>query len=357
MSVIRSAVPKRVLQSGFLNSDAALRAKERWLKRPGIRRVLAKILQNWRSNSASSSVHFEVAHLRHADDLRALSQAIKIEQDIYRPTGYGLAIMVVLSVEGGKRFAGVCARAYEILRKVYLAAPDRPVIAGRALKEQLGIDDAELKRVALILADFSVATLSTEADPQMHVYHSIRDKADIWAVLDSNLMMFAQPTYPSLGEMNPFAAFGQPGDRAYGVVGICPEALDDCVKAHERLLRDPPGAITSARSMLESAVKWIHHQYGSAPSKDGSTGRRLKDCLKLMDMEDGDFEKPGVKLMITGMETAVNGLDSARNVMSDGHGKSPIAPLANTRISQLVVSLATSVTQFLLSTYESRQRP
>lgn len=338
-----------------------MRAKEKLEYSKSHANILGKVLSNWQSSNPISRANFEVKHLRYCKELESLSQTIKVEGSIYRPTGYGLAVMVVLSVPGSRKFASYCAKAYELLRQVYLKNPENPSIESSVFRERLGLDEALSAQVLCVLSDISAGNQATgAAAPHIYASPSIRDRADIWAVFQVMISSYARPL-SSMHSMAPFftsTAVFNPSDVSHSVIGMCPEAQDDWQKAHERLLRDPAGAITSARSMLESAIKWIHHQkQAEPPSKDGSTGRRLKDCLKLLDGADNDFDKPGIKPMVLGMESAVNGLDSARNAMSDGHGKSPDTPSANPRIARLVVSLATNVTTFLLATFESRQRP
>ncbi|MEM4987236.1 abortive infection family protein [Collimonas sp. H4R21] len=344
-----------------MRSSAVTRAKETWEYSKNHANILTKMLKNWQSLTPVSVSRFDVLHLRYREEIYSLSQIMKVEGPIYRPTGYGLGVMLLLSVPGSMKFASLCAKAYHFLRCVYLKNPEKPSIQLSEFRQHLAIEDALSEQVLYILSDINVCNQPTEGEnPPVYVSASIRDNADIWAVLEIIVPTYARQRLLPHGTppfSSPNASF-MPTDFSHNVIGMCPGALGDLQKAHDRLLHDPAGAITSARSMLESAIKWIHHQkQEEQPSKDASTGRRLKDCLKLLGGAENDFDKPGIRIMVSGMETAVNGLDAARNAMSDGHGKSPDAPPANPRIARLVVGLATTVTTFLLATYESRQRP
>lgn len=357
----RPIPPKPLTRSGYLSSDAVLRAKEQGGFSKSHSAVLSKVLRNWMSLSPQSVATFEAAHLRFRNEIDSLSQAITRDGKIYRPTGYGLALMVALSIDGSTRFALDCAKTYAMLRMVYLKNPEHPEIASSDLQQELGLDDSRFEKVLQILSDIGAGHQTTgDAPRRVFAAQSIRDNADIWAVFEMMMSSYAKPASMTGGWDWPPVShlMNSPLHEVPSIISMCPSALEDWKKAHERLMRDPAGAITSARSMLESTIKWIHHQKQvPPPSNDGSTGRKLKECFRLLGGEDNDFEKPGIKLMVSGMETAANGLDFARNAMGDGHGKAPDAPPANSRIARLAVSMATAVTTFLLATYESRQRP
>lgn len=358
----KRAPHKSLTRTGFMNSEAVVHAKETWAYTKRHASLLSKIWRNWVSDAPISSARFDTTHIQYDEELGRLKQhAVTIDGSIYRPSGYGLALMVMLSVPGSASFVSACARAYAVLRGVYFKNPEEPWIALSEFRERLGLDDFGARRILLILNDISACSQAgTDAAARISISPTIRDKADIWGVFERIVSGYTLPISLGYGAA-PFsglnAAF-HTAEAMYGVIGMCPRALEDCQKAHERLISDPSGAITSARAMLESAIKWIHHQRKiEPPLPTVSSARRLKDCLKLLGGEDNDFERPGVKPMVFGLEAAVNGLDEARNAMSDGHGKSPDAPEVSHRVARLIVELATTVTTFLLATYESRQRP
>jgi hypothetical protein len=253
---------------------------------------------------------------------------------------------------------------HTFLRKKYFEKPEEPWVVLPEFEKVLDSDHVMARRVILLLNDMTVCGgYGSEYGSRVTIYPSVRSKGDIWRAFENLVVGYAQPLSTIFGTTNPLIAqdttgFSNLDAGGSGVIAMCPAAYDEWKKAHERLLPDPSGAITSARSMLEAAIKWIHHERQvPPPSKDGSTGKRLKECLKLLDDNNGDFEKPGVRQMVTGMETAINSLDTARNAMGDGHGKPPGAPEAGPRVARLIVSLAAAATSFLLATYESRQRP
>ncbi|MES2758099.1 MAG: abortive infection family protein [Pseudomonadota bacterium] len=322
--------------------------------------VLEKILKNWLSAKPVERAEFDVDSLRHGAALSSLyGRAAKIVCEIYQPTGYGIALMAARSVPGSALIASKCAKAYDFLRKTYIKCPSAPFVQASVLSECLELDNPRFSRALEILEDMSICSRTGNDGSRIAIHASIKDKADIWAVFENLIAVYSSQN----SSRNGYGMFQESNtaltaDISYATIAMCPAALDDWQKMNDRLLADPAGAMTSSRSMLESAIKWIHHQRQvDPPSNTASSGRRLKDCLKLLGGAENDFEKPGMRVMLAGMETAMQGLDEARNGMSDGHGRSPTGPQANPRIARVVVGLATTVTVFLLATYESRLRP
>lgn len=358
----RSELRKPLGREGYRNSSEVASAIEKGGYGKVHANLLTKVLANWMSAEPVRAASFDAKYHRYEEALdRLKSNAIKDDGGVHRLSAYGLALMVWLSAPGVSKLASACSKAYDFLRKKYFEKPEDPWIVISEFETALNLDSATSRRVILLLNDMTVCSADgSEYGSRVSIYQNVCSKGDIWRAFESLVMVHAIPISTVFGT-NPLtaleAAFGSAG-MVHDVIAMCPNAHDEWKKAQERLMPDPSGAITSARSMVEAAIKWIHHERRAAPpSKDGSTGKRLKECLKLLDGDGADFEKPGVKQMITGMETAINSLDAARNAMGDGHGKPPGAPEAGPRVARLIVGLATTVTTFLLATYESRQRP
>ena len=286
-----------------------------------------------------------------------MHQAIKIDGAIFRPTGYGLTLLAALSVKGSRELLSQIGKAYDLLRKTYRRDPQNPTIIVADFRYTLQLPEYLCRQIILLLSDLGVCNETNYEDKlRLQIYESVLEKADIWAHLEWTLL--SQSHRHVITNINgSFVSVS--ADIAFDdVIQMCPEAYSDFQKAQARTMSDPEGALTSARSMLESTIKWIHYQKNAEqPTLDGGTGKRIKACFRLLDGTGSDFERPGIKDMIQGMVAAANGLDTARNAMGDGHGKSPESPSANPRIAKLSVGLAKTVVTFLLATYESRQRP
>jgi Abortive infection C-terminus len=125
-------------------------------------------------------------------------------------------------------------------------------------------------------------------------------------------------------------------------------------KALERRTSDPEGAITSARTLLESVCKLILDDLSVAYSDDdlpklyGKVARALR-------LAPSDYTEDAFRQILGGCWSVVNGLATLRNRLSDshGHGKLPVRPAP--RHADLAVNLAGAMAIFLVQTWQARK--
>lgn len=126
-------------------------------------------------------------------------------------------------------------------------------------------------------------------------------------------------------------------------------------KALERRSSDPEGAITAARTLLETVCKHIldagHIQYDAHKVE-------LHELYKLtateLNIAPSQHTEEIFKQILGGCSAIVNGLGTLRNRLGDAHGKGskPIRPA--TRHAELAVNLAGAMAVFLVATWEAR---
>ena len=125
-------------------------------------------------------------------------------------------------------------------------------------------------------------------------------------------------------------------------------------KCLERRDTDPEGAITAARTMLESCCKCILDERGvklkgteDLPKLYGLVAEQLRLSPSLHD------EKV-FKQILGGCHSVVEGLGTLRNRLGDAHGKGsrPVRPTV--RHAQLAVNLAGAMSTFLVETHRAR---
>ena len=116
-------------------------------------------------------------------------------------------------------------------------------------------------------------------------------------------------------------------------------------KALERRTADPEGAITIARTLLETVCKKILDEFGT-PYTD------KEDLPKLYSMAAQELKLAPI---LGGATTVVNGLATLRNRLSDAHGRggAPVKPSG--RHASLAVNVAGSIATFLVETFEARK--
>ncbi|WP_228408534.1 abortive infection family protein [Profundibacter amoris] len=134
--------------------------------------------------------------------------------------------------------------------------------------------------------------------------------------------------------------------------GHIPEIWD---KALERTKNDPEGAITLARTLLESVCKYILDDTETPYKADANLPKLWADCSTLLNLSPSQHTEDVFKTILGSCQNIVGSLGSLRNKISDSHGqgKRPVKP--QTRHAELAVNLAGSMAQFLVSTWENRK--
>jgi hypothetical protein len=126
-------------------------------------------------------------------------------------------------------------------------------------------------------------------------------------------------------------------------------------KALERRTTDPEGAITAARTLLESVCKHILDTK-SVPYDDSADLPKLYTLTsKQLNLSPSQHTEQLFKQILGGCQTVVEGLGALRNRHSDAHGKGMAATRPAARHAELAVNLAGTMATFLLQTWESRK--
>lgn len=124
-------------------------------------------------------------------------------------------------------------------------------------------------------------------------------------------------------------------------------------KVMTRIGDDPEGAITAARTLVESVCKLILDHLSVTYENDGDLGRLFKTTARSLNLAVDQHEEQVFKQILTGMGSVVGGFASLRNSLGDAHGKGkqPVKPAP--RHAQLVVNIAGTMATFLVDTFEA----
>lgn len=126
-------------------------------------------------------------------------------------------------------------------------------------------------------------------------------------------------------------------------------------RALERRAGDPAGAITAARSLLESVLKHLLDDAGinySPAEKLPKLYGRAADMLKIAPAQHADQD---IRRVLGGCHTVVDGLASLRNNLGDAHGSSPRASAPAPRHAALAVNAAGTLAMFLVETWNEQK--
>lgn len=121
-------------------------------------------------------------------------------------------------------------------------------------------------------------------------------------------------------------------------------------KALQRRLDDPDGAITSARTLIETVCKHIlddgNIKYQGNPDLPKLYGMTAEN----LGLSPGKQTEPIFRQILGGCTTVVEGIGAMRNVLGDAHGKGHTFVKPEARFAELAVNLAGAAATFLVQT-------
>ena len=125
-------------------------------------------------------------------------------------------------------------------------------------------------------------------------------------------------------------------------------------KALERRNSDPEGAITSARTLLESVCKHILDASGGRYDEGDDMNKLYRQTAECLNIAPTQHTEKVFKQILGGCTAIIEGLAAVRNRLSDSHGKGKAAVKPSARHAELAVNLAGTMAVFLLATWEAR---
>lgn len=129
------------------------------------------------------------------------------------------------------------------------------------------------------------------------------------------------------------------------------------MKALERRSDDPEGAITAARTLLETVCKHILDESAIEYAGDWDLPQLYKATAKALNLAPNQHTEQVFKQILGGCAAVVDGLGALRNRLSDAHGQGKLPAKPSARHAQLAVNLAGSVATFLVLTLETSGKP
>lgn len=127
-------------------------------------------------------------------------------------------------------------------------------------------------------------------------------------------------------------------------------------KAIARRDTDPEGAITVARTLLETVTKRILDESGEPYSDKDDLPKLYASTAKVLNLAPNQHTEEPIKAILGGAMNLVNGIGTLRNRLSDSHGrggKLPVKP--SPRHASLAVNTAGAIATFLVETFLERK--
>lgn len=126
-------------------------------------------------------------------------------------------------------------------------------------------------------------------------------------------------------------------------------------KALARRESDPEGAVTSARTLLESVCKHILDESGD-PYPEGLPLPKLYDrTARILELAPNENIEAIFKDVFSGCTKIIEGVGRLRNHLSDSHGRGPFGTMPDWRHAELAVNLSAAMATYLSAVWKGRQ--
>ncbi|MDW2744817.1 abortive infection family protein [Atlantibacter subterraneus] len=138
------------------------------------------------------------------------------------------------------------------------------------------------------------------------------------------------------------------GLKSYDEAGV----NEAWAKALDRRAEDPEGAITAARSLIETVCKHILDDRNITYDRNTDMSELYKLAAKELNLAPDQHGEQIFKQILKGCSSVVNGLGTLRNKYGDAHGIGKKPPKPADRHALLAVNLAGSMAVFLIQTWQ-----
>lgn len=125
-------------------------------------------------------------------------------------------------------------------------------------------------------------------------------------------------------------------------------------KALHRRTFDPDGAITAARTMLETVLKHVLDDVPLSYGRNDDLPKLWRLVAEHLNLTPEQHTAPDIKSLLGNCQAVVGGLANLRNAVGDAHGqgRNAMRPLA--RHAELAVNLSGTMTIFILATWNEK---
>lgn len=122
-------------------------------------------------------------------------------------------------------------------------------------------------------------------------------------------------------------------------------------KALDRRNEDPDGAITAARTLLETTCKHILDEANVAYDDGADLPKLWAQCAAFLKLAPNLYQEELFKTILGNCQSIVNTIGAIRNKVGDAHGKGSKALKPKPKHAELVVNLAGTMASFLINTW------
>lgn len=190
-----------------------------------------------------------------------------------------------------------------------------------------------------------------------------RDTNEFWQFIKGKLRSYAERREFLRAEFDPLLSYLENGANspiAHSADLALQTMSEDGVKdAWQRMMQrrgsDPEGAITAARTLVETVCKHVLDDLGERYDDGAELSALYKVVAAKLNLAPDQHTEQAFKQILSGCHSIVNGLASVRNKLSDAHGKGKRGARPSPRHAELAVNVSGALGAFLVATWEHRK--
>jgi len=191
-----------------------------------------------------------------------------------------------------------------------------------------------------------------------------RDLGQYWQFIKHKYGTYKERREYLWDAFNPLIQHLETLDRSPGVQPIAetlqafdPETVHAIwQKALDRRTDDPEGAITAARTLLETTCKHILDDAQIQYPDDADLPKLWALCADTLNLAPQQHQEQVFKAILGNCQSVVNNIAAIRNRVGDAHGQGRKAVKPKPRHAELAVNLAGTMASFLVSTWKERSQ-
>jgi hypothetical protein len=189
-----------------------------------------------------------------------------------------------------------------------------------------------------------------------------RDLSQFWQLIKEESNNYAGRRKFIWDQFRPLIDHLEGHDLAPGIVPITAtlEAFDPehvhavWQKALDRRINDPEGAITAARSLLETVCKHILDDANATYAEDTDLPKLWGTVAEKLNLAPSQHQEEIFRSILGNCQSVVNNLAAIRNRAGDAHGKGRRQIKPKARHAELAVNLAGTMASFSVTTWKEK---
>ena len=143
------------------------------------------------------------------------------------------------------------------------------------------------------------------------------------------------------------------------VISLNFDFINEQIKKSEDKIRnsDYDGAVTNARSLLETVLLHILAENKIKNKHEGDLVKMYKEVSKILKLSPSEYQNKSLKQLLSGCFSIIDGLASYRNKASDAHGKTMIKySKIESHHARFYVNIARSLADFLVDILNKQKK-